>query len=171
MKKFTLLSIIFIFGLLCGCGDTQRTLTAMDQEILANADARRESILNSPTEVTVSGTRYYVSADGDDSNNGRSEESPWASLDKVNSANLNPGDGVFFRRGDIWRGKALIAQNGVTYSAYGEGAKPGIYGSPENGADPSKWSLMEGTDNIWVFYKEIMDCGDIVLDGSIDSLP
>ena len=168
MKKYMLLPVIFILGLLYGCGNSERPMTAADQEILSNADARREAILNSPTEITVTGTCYYVSADGADSNNGRSEETPWASLDKVNSANLRPGDGVFFRRGDVWRGEALIAQNGVTYSAYGEGAKPGIYGSPENGADPSKWSLMEGTDNIWIFYKDIMDCGDIVLDGNMD---
>ena len=145
-----------------------RPMTAADQEIIANADARRESILNSLTEITVTGTSYYVSADGDDRNNGKSEETPWASLEKVNSAKLQPGDGVFFRRGDVWRGVALIAQNGVTYSAYGEGAKPGIYGSPENGADPKKWNLLTGTENIWVFYKDIMDCGDIVLDGSMD---
>lgn len=145
-----------------------RPITEEDQEILENADARREAILNTSTEVTITGTSYFVSADGDDNNDGISEETPWASLDKVNTTELQPGDGVFFRRGDIWRGEALIAQEGVTYSAYGEGAKPGIYGSPENGADPDKWSLLEGTDNIWVFYKEIMDCGDIVLDGNMD---
>lgn len=145
-----------------------RPMTAADQEIIANADARRETILNSLTEITVTGTSYYVSADGDDRNNGKSEETPWASLEKVNSAKLQPGDGVFFRRGDVWRGVALIAQNGVTYSAYGEGAKPGIYGSPENGASPEKWSLLAGTDNIWVFHKDIMDCGDIILDGNMD---
>ena len=145
-----------------------RPMTAEDQEIISNADARRETILNSSTEITVTGTSYFVSTDGDDRNNGKSEETPWASLEKVNSAKLQPGDGVFFRRGDVWRGEALIAQNGVTYSAYGEGAKPGIYGSPENGADPEKWHLLDGTDNIWVFYKAIMDCGDIVLDGSMD---
>jgi len=168
MKKYIFLPLILILGLLCGCSSSERPISAAEQELLANADARRESILNSPTEIAVTSDCYYVSADGDDSNDGRSEDTPWASLDKVNGTPLNPGDGVFFRRGDIWRGEALIAQNGVTYSAYGEGAKPGIYGSPENGADPLKWRLMDGTDNIWVFYKDIMDCGDIVLDGSMD---
>ena len=145
-----------------------RPQTAEEQEILANADARREAILNSQTEITVTGTSYFVSASGDDNNNGKSEQTAWASLEKVNTADLQPGDGVFFRRGDIWRGEALIAQNGVAYSAYGEGAKPAIYGSPENGASGEKWSLLDGTNNIWVFYKEIMDCGDIVLDGNMD---
>jgi len=145
-----------------------RPMTAEDEKILSDAALRREAILNSKTEVTVTGTSYFVAANGDDSNDGKSENTPWATLNKVNTAKLKPGDGVFFRRGDIWRGEALIAQNEVTYSAYGEGPKPGIYGSPENGADPAKWSLLEGTDNIWVFHKPIMDCGDIVLDGSMD---
>jgi len=164
--------MVFLLSISCilpGCaGQDTVVLFPQCQEIIAKADARREVILNSPTEITVEGTSYFVSADGDDSNSGKSEDAPWATLDKVNSAALRPGDGVFFRRGDVWRGKPLIAQNGVTYSAYGEGPKPGIYGSPENGADPEKWSLLEGTDNIWVFYKDIMDCGDIVLDGSMD---
>lgn len=56
---------------------------------------------------------------------------------------------------------------GVTYSAYGEGDKPAIYGSPENGAGAEKWELLEGTDNIWVFYKDVLECGTIVLDESI----
>lgn len=145
-----------------------RPLTDADREILEKADLRRETILNSATEITVSGTSYYVSAEGNDDNDGKSEKTPWATLEKVNNANLQPGDGVFFRRGDIWRGEALITQNGVTYSAYGEGPKPAIYGSPENGSGAEKWSLLEGTDNIWVFYKDIMDCGDIVLDGDMD---
>ena len=145
-----------------------RPSTTEDQKLLAAADVRREMILNSPSEISVVGTSYFVSADGNDNNDGKSEQTAWASLEKVNTAELQPGDGIFFRRGDIWRGEALIAQNGITYSAYGEGAKPAIYGSPENGAASEKWSLLEGTDNIWVFYKEIMDCGDIVLDGNMD---
>jgi len=145
-----------------------RPMTDADKKILAAADLRREAILNSSSDISVTGTSYYVSTDGSDLNDGLSENTPWASLKKVNETKLQPGDGVFFCRGDIWRGEALIAQNGVTYSAYGSGPKPAIYGSPENGADPEKWSLLRGTDNIWVFYKEIMDCGDIVLDGSMD---
>lgn len=156
-------------GLMWGCGVQGNAEPSPEEaEILSAADVRREKILNSPTDIAVEGRSYFVSADGDDSNDGRSPETPWATLDKVNSIRLKSGDGVFFRRGDVWRGKPLIAQEGVTYSAYGEGPKPGIYGSPENGAHPSKWSLMEGTDNIWVFYKDMMDCGDIVLDGSMD---
>ncbi len=145
-----------------------RTMTDADKEILENADLRRESIINSETSVTVTGNQYYVSNDGDDENDGLSEETPWRTLQKVNSMSLSPGDGVFFRRGDIWRGEPLIGQTGVAYSAYGTGAKPAIYGSPENGAGAEKWSLLDGTDNIWIFYRDIGDCGDLVIDGSME---
>lgn len=144
---------------------SQRSMTEADYQILESAEVRRAYILGSGTSVDVSGTCYYVAVDGNDSNDGRSPQRPWATLNAVNEAALNPGDGVFFRRGDIWRG-ALLTQDGVTYSAYGEGAKPGIYGSPENGAGGWKWRLMDGTSNIWIFYQDMMDCGDIVVNGS-----
>lgn len=88
----------------------------------------------------------------------------WAVENPDNWAELKPGDVVLFERGSIWRGQ-LIGAKGVTYSAYGEGAKPEIWGSPENGSGAEKWSLLEGTDNIWVFYRELQECGGILLDG------
>ncbi|MDR0325306.1 MAG: right-handed parallel beta-helix repeat-containing protein [Oscillospiraceae bacterium] len=136
-----------------------RFLTDDDIAILNAAEERKQSILDSPTEITITGTSYYVSNDGNDSNDGRSSDKSWRTLDKVNNADLKPGDGVFFKRGDLWRGSPLMCQEGVTYSAYGEGEKPRIYGSQENSAGAEKWSLLEGTDNIWVYYKEMTFCG------------
>ena len=171
----------------------ERVLSEADQIILDAADQRRESIHNAATTVKVEGTMYYVSNQGDDTNDGLTPETAWATLDKVNSAytqgwdnsdsrwnndhfpellwasahrdqiiTLQPGDGVFFERGGEWRGM-LRTVAGVTYSAYGNGDKPKIIGSPENGSGAEKWSLVEGTDNIWVFYKPLQDCGGILL--------
>ena len=112
-------------------------------------------------ELICEGTAYYVSNDGSDENNGLSPQTAWATLQKVNSARFSRGDGVYFERGGTWRGQ-LWAQEGVIYSAYGEGAKPNIFASPENGADASKWSLLDGTDNIWVYHVDMMDCGILV---------
>ncbi|MBM6830050.1 hypothetical protein H9X85_09545 [Anaerotignum lactatifermentans] len=137
---------------------------AVAEEILAQAEERRQSILNSETQIEYTGTAYYLSNDGDDSADGTSPETAWATIGRLNSAQLQKGDAVFFQRGDTWRGEMLLPQPYVTYSAYGEGAKPRLIGSPENGADPDKWSLLEGTDNIWVFYRDLPDCGMIVLD-------
>ncbi len=139
----------------------KRIPTDFDRDFLAAVEERKAAILTSPTTVTISGTSYFVSNTGNDENDGLSAETAWATLDKVNQAPLAQGDGVFFERGGLWRGQ-LRAKEGVTYSAYGTGIKPAIYGSHENSADPEKWSLLEGTQNIWVYYKELTDVGTLV---------
>lgn len=135
--------------------------TELDKQLLTEADQRRAAILGSKTDITISGKTYYVSNHGDDKNDGRTEAAAWATLDKVKNFKLHTGDAVLFERGGLWRG-TVYAQNGVTYSAYGEGEKPKIYASPENGADPAKWSLLSGTGNIWVYNKDMTDCGTLV---------
>ena len=109
----------------------------------------------------------YLGSDQDIVEQLNTEEFPayaWAVENPDNWAELNSGDVVLFERGGIWRGQ-FIGAKGVTYSAYGEGAKPEIWGSPENGSGTEKWSLLEGTDNIWVFYRELQECGGILLNG------
>ena len=127
-----------------------------DKAILADADAKKQAILTNTDELACTGTTYYVSNTGNDNNDGHTPETAWATLEKVNSASLSRGDGVYFERGDTWRGQ-LWAQEGVTYSAYGQGAKPNIFASPENGANASKWALLDGTSNIWVYHMDMMD--------------
>ena len=143
--------------------ETEIARNVAEASILKKADERRKAILNSKTNVTIKGTSFYVSNSGNDNNDGRSPSTAWATLEKVNNADLKAGDGVFFQRGGLWRGLIKCKDN-VTYSAYGEGNKPKIFGSPENGASPDKWKLLEGTKNIWVFYKDMYDTGGIVFD-------
>lgn len=134
--------------------------------MLADADALRQSILNSPTEITVTGTSYYVSNNGDDANDGLTPETAWATVEKVSNAKLKPGDAVLFERGGVFREYILSCQKGVTYSAYGEGVKPVITGSPENGADPEKWTLYGETPDggkVWLYHRNMRDCGTLVL--------
>lgn len=132
-----------------------------DKTILAAADAEKQAILANPDKLACEGKAYYVSNKGNDKNDGLSPETAWKTLNRVNTAKLSRGDGVYFERGGTWRGQ-LWAQEGVIYSAYGKGAKPNLFASPENGADASKWSLLEGTDNIWVYHRDMMDCGILV---------
>ena len=132
-----------------------------DEALLEAAEARKQAILSHADEPACEGTAYYVSGNGSDENDGLTPETAWATLDKVNTAGLSQGDGVYFERGGTWRGQ-LWAQDGVLYSAYGEGPKPNIFASPENGAGPDKWSLLDGTDNIWVYHRDMMDCGILV---------
>ncbi|MBQ7820730.1 MAG: S-layer homology domain-containing protein [Clostridia bacterium] len=144
--------------------------TASDELVekyMNEIDAKIEEILNTPTEVTVTGTKYYVSADGDDSNDGKSMEKAWKTISRVNKAALKSGDGVFFRRGDSFRTEqSLIVSEGVTYSAYGYGKKPVIVCSIDaSGAD--KW-IPTDAPNVYRFDGEITgetnDVGNIVFD-------
>lgn len=81
------------------------------------------------------GAIYYVSNDGDDSNDGLSPTSPWQTIAHVNDQELQPSDTVLFQRGDIWRGETLsLNESGavdapITVAAYGSGARPRIFGS------------------------------------------
>ncbi|MDD6572662.1 MAG: Ig-like domain-containing protein [Thermoflexaceae bacterium] len=133
-------------------------------EIRKQAKERKNAILNSKTEVVCTGTAYYVSNAGDDANTGKSENEPWASLEKVNSANLSSGDVVYFRRGDTWRG-ILKCKDAVTYSAYGTGNKP-IFKMSEEGADPDRWTLYKTRSDggkIWKYYKGTEPAGSIFM--------
>ena len=73
------------------------TAAAVAEDILAKAEERKQAILNSPTEVSYTGTAYYVSNSGNDGNDGKSPEAAWASIDRVNQASLKSGDAVFFQ--------------------------------------------------------------------------
>ncbi len=140
---------------------TKRSPSEKDKFILSHADDRRNTILNSESSVKITGTAYYVSNSGNDNNDGKTPKTAWATIAKVNSMSLRSGDGIFFERDGLWR-EIPIKRSDITYSAYGQGAKPKIYGSPENGTGEEKWSLLKGTKNIWVFYKELYDVGGIV---------
>ena len=126
------------------------------QYLKAQADMMRERIRSTKTDVTVRGKAYYVSADGSDENDGLSEETPWKTLKKASEAELAEGDAVFFRRGDIFRG-LLMTKPGVTYSAYGTGPKPALYGGEKNYAGAENWECVNESAHIWKLKDEIMD--------------
>jgi hypothetical protein len=87
----------------------------------------------SPTAVT-----YYVSSSsGNDTNNGLSEAAPFATVTKVNALNLQPGDRVLFKCGDVWRAQQLILSKSgtelapIVFSSYPADCinKPSLSGS------------------------------------------
>ncbi len=133
---------------------------------------RSTEIRNTATQATGGGTKYYVSSSsGNDNNSGKSESSPWKTLKKVSNTKFNAGDIIYFKRGDTWRetpanevyGRLDVTSDGVTYSAYGSGAKPVFMGSPENGADASKWTLVSGTTNIYRYATKMTDVGLVAM--------
>lgn len=59
-------------------------------------------------EQSVTGSTYYVSNEGNDDNDGKSEDKAWASLEKVNSVGWKPGDRILFKAGDVWNGSLKL---------------------------------------------------------------
>lgn len=81
---------------------------------------------------------YYVDAtNGADTNTGRSPAQAWQTIAKVNGATLRAGDSVLFKRGETWSGTSLSGVSGVTYGAYGTGAKPALDGGWPGGTSSS----------------------------------
>lgn len=95
---------------------------------------------------------YYVSPTGNDSADGLTPATAWATLDKVNATTYAPGTQVLLERGGEWRGQLVASSSGaagepIVYGAYGTGAKPKIWGSDvvDNGA----FSPVAGTTSVY----------------------
>ncbi len=120
--------------------------SAFDKE----TDALRDKILNLPDKLpeTVTGTVWYISNNGDDTNTGKSPDQALQSFFglEFHRNEIVPGDAVLFERGSVFRG-ALTVKNGVYYGAYGKGNKPCIYGSAHNYAK-ANWTKKH--DNLWL---------------------
>lgn len=165
VRRTLVLAIFLMFAI---SAFAQRTEQESDSRTLAKVDRAAErmkrKILLSPTKVEPAGAVYYVSAEGDDSNDGLSPKTPLRSIDRVNELELKPSDGVMFRRGDLWRG-CVITREGVTYSAYGKGEKPRIYGSPCDAAVEGEWVATD-VPNVYVYSLEMSnDVGTLVFNG------
>ncbi|MBS2211307.1 right-handed parallel beta-helix repeat-containing protein [Carboxylicivirga mesophila] len=87
-------------------------------------------------------TNYYISAEGNDNNDGLTESTPWQTLAKVSEAGANdknggfiqPGDQILFRSGDTFEGQLVINRSGthdnpIVISKYGDGELPILSGS------------------------------------------
>lgn len=77
---------------------------------------------------------YYIDAvNGNDSNLGSSPQESWASLNRLYSNKLLPGDHVFLSRGSNWTESLIIDAPGtsaqpIVVTAFGQGAMPTIRG-------------------------------------------
>jgi hypothetical protein len=75
-------------------------------------------------------SKYYIdSQNGDDNNDGLSENTAWKSHTMVSSVTFQPGDTIAFKRGSQFTGPIHITESGtednpITITAYGEGEPP-----------------------------------------------
>jgi hypothetical protein len=125
-----------------------------------------------PPSAKPNAATYYVSSStGNDSNDGLSEAAPFATISKVNTLDLQPGEGVLFKCGDIWRADPLILNKSGTQSApiefnsYPAGCpdKPVLSGS----RGISGW-VVDASDGSGKVYQTDLPAGDFPL--GIDQL-
>ena len=111
---------------------------ALLDQLYEQTDELRKSILSTSHEPDPEHRLFYISPRGNDSNDGLSPATPWKTLAALDAYSIPEGSEVLFERSGIWRGK-FKALPGVTYSSYGSGEKPRIYGSPLDGAKTGHW--------------------------------
>lgn len=111
----------------------------------------------------------FISADGDDSNDGKTPDTAWKTVSKLQKTSIASGTTVFFRRGDTFRFTGSITtKNGCTYTAYGMGDKP-ILTAAIDGKGADKWEATEW-ENVWHFKQNLgkganTDVGHIRING------
>lgn len=131
------------------------------------AQKMREAVLNTKNTseyYSWSGRTFYVSPDGNDSNDGLTPKTAIKTLDAdaYTMYSLQPGDAVLFERGGIWRlTNSIKTKKGVTFGSYGEGPKPAFYGSAQNYADSKYWNA-SNKENIWKVTVATSDVGLLV---------
>ena len=201
MKRMLCAIIALVMLCLSGCSACAAEETGGAQVLSAEEDARMhaekqrriDEILSCTEEIrkadtwvpgeTYTGTAYYISPNGDDGNDGMTPETAKKTMDWLSSAVsgeptlLQPGDAVFLERGGIYRvdPSGLWTLNwmaeGVTLSAYGEGPKPILTASPENGTGAENWIPVYEDENgrkIWQYARELPDIGAVILnDGEV----
>ena len=126
-----ILAVCCMAGLLSGCSVIVRNVEYID---LAGQGASAEySFVDESLEaerlypVSKGGTVYYVSAEGDDANDGITPETPIKTLSKASSLSLKAGDSVLFRKGDTFVGNLHYSdlegskENPITIASYGDG--------------------------------------------------
>ncbi|MDO5580770.1 MAG: hypothetical protein Q4G69_06515 [Planctomycetia bacterium] len=110
----------------------------------------------------ASAATYYVdSSTGSDDRDGLSPKTAWKTIDKVNQAEIKPGDKILFVRGGLWR-ETLLPKSGeegnpIYYGAYGKGDLPKLYGSVD-ASNPEDW--IEVQPGIWATKKIEPVAGD-----------
>jgi hypothetical protein len=72
---------------------------------------------------------FYVSAFGDDDNDGRSPSHAWKTVEKVNNTELSIAAKVLFARGGIWRETLEPRSDYITIGSFGTGQLPIITGA------------------------------------------
>src|SRR5688572_15533760 len=77
----------------------------------------------------VGAAQYYFSADGHDQSGKGTELQPWRTISKFNSLDLEPGDSVLFRAGDMFHGSLFLDSDDTGTDSNGQLIAPIIVSS------------------------------------------
>ncbi len=152
------------------------------------AEAKRQEVLSASDTLLCeynalsSGEKkrcrvYYISANGNDANDGRTEATAWKTAENLaelcsDFENGKLKNGKFFKqkverlyilfeRGGLYRGRFELKSN-ISYGAYGSGAKPVFYTGKYDLADEKLWHKTS-IENIWaVAVGDVEDIGNII---------
>ena len=115
----------------------------------AATDKLKALIVHSPSEYDIQKPTFYISPNGNDNSDGRTPQTAWQTFKNINDPQKTcEGCNILFERGGIFRGSISIPHSGMTFSAYGVGIKPRLYGSLRNYANPAYWKKSP-YENVW----------------------
>ncbi|MEN8228062.1 MAG: T9SS type A sorting domain-containing protein [Bacteroidota bacterium] len=132
-------------------------------------------IISSCLTINGQSANYYISSsEGDDTNDGISEITPWKTLEKISSTVLLPGDSVFFLSGDTLVGQFIVngsgtAEQAIVVGCYGEGDLPVIDGAKAEGGAYSSAILINNNDHIELRDLEVTNDRLISREGEDDA--
>lgn len=108
-------------------------------ETATPSDASFSNGTPSDARQQTQGTTYYVDAkNGNDTNDGKSEQTAWKSFDRVNEKTFLPGDKILLKADCVWNQPLMPKGSGregapITIAMYGDGNRPIINGNGTSG--------------------------------------
>ena len=131
----------------------------MDENTATRSNASFATASNAwkTQELQEEGTVYYVDAkNGNDSGDGKTEETAWKTFDRVNSKTFLPGDKILLKADGIWNQALNPKGSGregapITIDVYGEGSRPVINGNGTSGP-PITGAVTIYNEEYWEIY-------------------
>lgn len=135
-----------------------------EQMITIEAIYQGEKTPASFTIGVAEGESYYVANSGSDNNDGRSPDTAFQSIDKLNTIDFMPGDHIYFKKGDRFKGAFKPKGSGadgypIVVASYGEegGERPILEPSDKNWSATlmsAEFSTTVTVNNVISFYNQ-----------------
>jgi hypothetical protein len=110
-------------------------------------DGSSSAGVTSFTPAPITGTTYYVSPSGSDTNSGTSPSQAWKTVHRVDATTFRPGDGILFQGGATFNDDVLMPGWGAPMS--GTSSQPIVFGSYGSGqATLPQGTWLNGNTNL-----------------------